>query len=64
MLTNSLSWYHKVQNVLRITYAEHLRDEYPSEATNQRGIAMSWQTKVTGINVSSRNFLSSSINED
>ena len=39
-------------------------DEDPSESTSQGGIAMSWQTKVTGINGSSRNFLSSFINED
>ena len=38
--------------------------EDPSESTSQGDIAMSWQTKVTGINGSSRNFLSSFINED
>ena len=36
----------------------------PNQSTSQGGIAMSWQTKVTGINGSSRNFLSSFINED
>ena len=36
----------------------------PSEPTSQEGIAMSLQTKVTGINGSSRNLLSSFINDD
>ena len=36
----------------------------PSESASQGGIAMSWQTKVTGLYVSSRNFLSSFIKED
>ena len=39
-------------------------DEDSSESTSQGGIAMSWQIKVTGINGSSRHFLSSFINED
>ena len=38
--------------------------EDPSESTSQGDIAMSWQTKVTGINDSGRNFLNSFINED